>query len=183
MMSQTSDSDRLLMPVSEHDHTQGGIDASVILVEYGDYQCLSCGEVNRMIQEIQQQIPLCFVFRHFPRTHLHPQAQKAAEAAEAAAAQNKFWQMHNTLFANQSTLDNGYLLQYAHEIQLDIDPFLRHMTDHVHAKQITQDIESGIQSGVSSTPALFINKIRYRDAWDMERLLIAIAQVKNSGVT
>ncbi|MEH2163133.1 MAG: thioredoxin domain-containing protein [Nostoc sp.] len=171
MMSQTSDGDKLLIPVSEHDHTQGGMDASVILVEYGDYQCLSCGEVNRMIQEIQQQIPLCFVFRHFPRTHLHPQAQKAAEAAEAAAAQNKFWQMHNILFANQSALDNGHLLQYTYEIQLDIDRFLRDMTDYVHAKRVTQDIQGGIQSGVNSAPALFINSTRYRDAWDTEKLL------------
>ncbi|MBH8563972.1 DsbA family protein [Nostoc sp. CENA67] len=173
-MSQTSDGDRLLIPVSEHDHTQGGMNASVILVEYGDYQCLSCGEVNRMIQEIQQQIQLCLVFRHFPRTHLHPQAQKAAQAAEAAAAQNKFWQMHNLLFANQSALDNGHLLEYANQIQLDIDQFLQDMTDHVHAERVTQDIQSGRQSGVSSTPALFVNEIRYRDAWDIERLLTAI---------
>ncbi|GAX44226.1 DSBA oxidoreductase [Tolypothrix sp. NIES-4075] len=173
-MSQTSDGDRLLMPISEHDHTQGGMDASVILVEYGDYQCLSCGEVNRMIQEIQQQSQFCFVFRHFPRTHLHPQAQKAAEAAEAAAAQNKFWQMHNLLFANQSALNNGYLLEYANQIQLDIARFLRDMTDHVHTERVIQNIQGGIQSGVISTPALFVNGVRYRDAWDTQRLLAAI---------
>lgn len=82
-----------------------------------------------MIQEIQQQIRLCFVFRHFPHTHLHPQAQKAA-AAVAAAAQNKFWQMHNTLFEHQDALNNGYLLEYANHLQLDIDRFLRDMTNH-----------------------------------------------------
>ncbi|WP_442944648.1 DsbA family protein [Nostoc sp.] len=124
------------MPISEHDHTQGKIDASVILVEYGDYQCLCCSEVNRMIQEIQQQIQLCFIFRHFPRTQLHHQAQKAAEAA---AAQNKFWQMHNLLFANQSALNNGYLLEYANAIQLDINRFLRDMTDRVHAQRVNQN--------------------------------------------
>ncbi|MEH2042467.1 DsbA family protein [Nostoc sp.] len=173
-MSQTSDRDRLLMPISEHDHTQGKIDASVILVEYGDYQCLCCSEVNRMIQEIQQQIQLCFIFRHFPRTQLHPQAQKAAEAAEAAAAQNKFWQMHNLLFANQSALNNGYLLEYANAIQLDINRFLRDMTDRVHAQRVNQNMQGGIHSGVSSTPALFVNGVRYRDAWHTERLLAAI---------
>ncbi|ARV58389.1 disulfide bond formation protein DsbA [Nostocales cyanobacterium HT-58-2] len=179
-MSQTSDGNRLLMPISEHDHTQGGMNASVILVEYGDYQCLSCGEVNRMIREIQQQSQLCFVFRHFPRIHIHPQAQKAAEAAEAAAAQNKFWQMHNTLFANQYALNNGYLLEYANQLQLDIARFLWDMTDHVHAERVTQNIQGGIQSGVSSTPALFVNGVRYKDAWDTHRLLAAIAQARNS---
>ncbi|MEH1880463.1 DsbA family protein [Nostoc sp.] len=173
-MSQTSDSDRLLMPISEHDRTQGTIDASVVLVEYGDYQCLSCSEVHRMIQEIQQQIQLCFVFRHFPRIHLHPQAQKAAEAAEAAAAQNKFWQMHNLLFANQSAIDDSYLLECANQIQLDIAQFLRDMTDHIHTERVTQNIQGGIQSGVISTPALFVNGVRYRDAWDTQRLLAAI---------
>ncbi|MHC5936109.1 DsbA family protein [Nostoc sp.] len=173
-MSQTSDGDGLLMPISEHEHIQGTMDASVVLVKYGDYQCLSCGEVHRMIQQIQQQIQLQFVFRHFPRTHIHFQAQRAAEAAEAAAAQNKFWQMHNLLFENQYALNDGHLLEYANNIQLDIDQFLRDMTDHVHAERVNQNIQGGIQSGVSSTPALFVNGVRYRDAWDTERLLTAI---------
>ena len=173
-MSQTSDGDGLLIPISEHDNIQGTIDAQIVLVEYGDYQCLSCGEVHKMIQEIQQQIQLCFVFRHFPRIHIHFQAQKAAEAAEAAAAQNKFWQMHNLLFENQYALNNGHLLEYANEIQLDINRFLQDMTGHVHAKRVAQNIQGGIQSGVSNTPALFINGVRYRDAWDTERLLAAI---------
>lgn len=136
-----------------------------------------------MIQTIQQQIPLRFVFRHFPQIHLHPQAQKAAEAAEAAAAQNKFWQMHNALLEHQSSLNDGYLLEYANAIQLDIDRFLQEMTTHVHAERIAQSIQGGIQSGVSSTPTLFINGDRYRDAWDTERLIAAITatrQARNS---
>ncbi|MGV0028808.1 DsbA family protein [Phormidesmis priestleyi] len=173
-MSQTGDSDRLFIPISDHDHTQGAMDASIVLVAYGDYQCLSCREVYRMIQELQQQIQLCFVFRHFPRTQLHYQAQKAAEAAVAAAAQNQFWQMHNLLFEHQSALSDGHLLEYANELQLDIDRFLRDMTAHVHAERVAQDVQSGIKSSVSSTPALFMNGDRYRDAWDIERLLAAI---------
>jgi protein-disulfide isomerase len=172
-MSQSSDRDKLLIPISDHDHIQGTTDASVVLVEYGDYQCLSCGEVYRIIQAIQQQIQLCFVFRHFPRTH-HFQAQKAAEAALAAAAQNKFWQMHNTLFEHQEALNNGYLLQYANDLQLDIDRFLQEMTNHVHTERIAQSIQGGIQSGVKSTPALFINSDRYQNAWDIESLLRVI---------
>ncbi len=173
-MSQIGDGNRLLIPVSEQDHIQGVMDASVVLVEYGDYQCLSCSEVYRIIQEVQQQVPLCFIFRHFPRIQLHPQAQKAAEAAEAAAAQNKFWQMHNTLFKNQFALNDGYLLEYANAIQLDIDRFLRDMTNHVHSERVTQDMQGAIQSGVDYAPAMFINGDRYRDAWDTDRLIAAI---------
>lgn len=169
-MSQSSNLNRLLTPISAYDRIQGTMDAPVVLVEYGDYQCLVCGEVYKMIRAIQQQIQLCFVFRHFPQTH-HHQAQKAAEAAEAAAAQNKFWQMHNTLFEHQDALNNGYLLEYASNLQLDIDRFLKEMTSHVHTQQIARSIQGGIQSGVRSTPALFINGDRYQDAWEIERLL------------
>jgi protein-disulfide isomerase len=129
-----------------------------------------------MIQVIQQQMPLCFVFRHFPRVQLHPHAQKAAEAAEAAAVQHKFWQMHHILFEHQSALNDGYLLEYANAIQLDIDRFLRDMTNHVHAERVTHDMQDAIQSGVNHAPALFINGDRYRDAWDTERLIDTMIQ-------
>ncbi len=179
-MSQTGDGEKLLIPVAESDHTQGSRDAAVVLVKYGDYQSLLCNEVHKIIQEIQQQIQLRYVFRHFPRPHLYPQAQKAAEAVEAAAAQDKFWQMHNLLFEHQSALNNGYLLEYANQIQLDIARFLRDMTDHVNAERVAQDMQGGIQSGVKSTPALFINEVRYWDPWEKEKLLAAISQAKNS---
>lgn len=84
--------------------------------------------------------------------------------------------MHNTLFENQSALNDGHLLEYAKAIQLDIERFLRDMTKHVHAERVTKNIQGGIQSGVSSAPALFVNGVRYGDAWDKERLLAAIAQ-------
>lgn len=132
-----------------------------------------------MIQAIQQQIPARFVFRHFPHTHLHLQAQKAAEASEAAAAQNKFWQMHNTLFEHQETLSDGHLLEYANDIQLDIDRFLQDMTSHVHAERVIQDMQIGRQSGVSSAPALFVNGLPYRAAWDAEEISAAIDEALN----
>lgn len=178
IMSQINDGNKLLTPISEHDRSQGSIDESVILVQYGDYQSLACREVYRMIRSIQHQLKLCFVFRHFPQTSLHPQAQKAAEAAEAAASRNKFWQMHDLLFDRQDALNNGHLLEYANSIDLDIDRFLQEMTDHVHADRITKSIQGGMQSGVSCAPALFINEVRYRDAWAKERLLAAIALQK-----
>lgn len=168
------------MPISARDRIQGTMNASVVLVEYGDYQCLSCRKVYRMIQQIQQQIQMRFVFRHFPRSQIHSQAQKAAEAAEAAAAQNKFWQMHALLFENQDALNDGHLLEYANEIGLDIDRFLRDMTDHVYVEQIVQSIQGGMQSGVSIPPALFVNSVRYQDVWNTERLLAAIAPARNS---
>jgi protein-disulfide isomerase len=173
-MSQTSDGNRLLIPISDHDHIQGSMELSVVLVEYGDYQCPFCREVHKMIQEIQQQIPLCFVFRHFPQIQIHPHAQKAAEAAEAASAQNKFWQMHNALFEHQSILNDGYLLEYANAIQLDIDRFLRDMTTHTYAERVIQNVQEGMQNGISSTPTLFINGERYRNTWDTQRLLAEI---------
>jgi protein-disulfide isomerase len=173
-MSQTSDGNRLLIPISDHDHIQGSMELSVVLVEYGDYQCPFCREVYKMIQEIQQQIPLCFVFRHFPQIQIHPHAQKAAEAAEAASAQNKFWQMHNALFEHQSVLNDGYLLEYANAIQLDIDRFLRDMTTHIYAERVIQNVQEGMQNGISSTPTLFINGERYRNTWDIQTLLAEI---------
>jgi protein-disulfide isomerase len=174
MMSQTDDSNRLLTPISDHDHIQGSMELSVALVEYGDYQCPLCREVHKMIQEIQKQIPLCFVFRHFPQIQIHPHAQKAAEAAEAASAQNKFWQMHNALFEHSSVLNDGYLLEYANAIQLDIDRFLRDMTNHVYAERVMQNVQEGMQNGIRSTPALFINGERYQNTWDTQTLLAEI---------
>ncbi len=179
-MSQANEGNRLFLPPSERDRIQGGIDAPIVLVEYGDYQCPYCGEAHRMIKAIQQQLGnrLGFVFRHFPQTPLHPQAQKAAEAAEAAAVQGKFWQMHDTLFQHQQALDNGYLVEYANDLRLDMPQFLQAMWRHVYAERVTEDIESGLRSGVTTTPTLFINGIRYNDAWNLKNLLSAIAKIE-----
>ncbi|MUG91950.1 thioredoxin domain-containing protein [Scytonema sp. UIC 10036] len=178
-MGQVSDKDRLLAPITERDRIQGSLSSPVVLVEYGDYQCLYCGEAHRIIKEIQQQLnnQLCFVFRHFPQTQIHPQAQKAAEAAEAADVQGKFWQMHDTLFEHQHALDDGHLVEYANGIGLDISRFLQDMSGHVYANRVTEDIRSGVSSHVNSTPALFINGVCYKDAWEIERLLAAILKV------
>jgi protein-disulfide isomerase len=135
-----------------------------------------------MIKAIQQQLGnrLGFVFRHFPQVSIHPQAQKAAEAAEAAAAQGQFWQMHDTLLEHQQALDNGYLVEYANELGLDIPQFLQALWKHVYTERINEDIESGLRSGVTTTPTLFINGIRYNDTWNLESLLAAIARIENS---
>jgi protein-disulfide isomerase len=169
------DYDRLLVPISDQDHIQGLVSTSVALVEYGDYQCPICGEVHQLIQAIQQQVDdLCFVFRHFPQPQIHLYAIRTAEAAEAAAAQGQFWQMHDILFTHQQALGNDYLVEYANQIGLDIPQFLQDLAKQVHVDRINKDIESGQHSGVTAAPALFVNGIRYRDRWNIEQIITAI---------
>lgn len=173
---------QLVVPPSEQDHRQGSLNARVVLVEYGDYQCPQCNELYTSIQAIQRQLEatllgrdsLCFVFRHFPQPQIHPQAQKAAAATEAAATQGQFWQMHEILLKHQQELEDGYLAEYADNLGLDVTQFIRDIAQKVHVDRINQDIASGMDSGVVSTPALFINGVRYRDALEFEPLLVAI---------
>ncbi|WP_017314220.1 DsbA family protein [Mastigocladopsis repens] len=169
------DYNRLLVPISKQDHIQGRVSASVALVQYGDYQCPTCGEAHQLIKAIQQQVnDLCFVFRHFPQPQIHPCAQRAAEAAQAAAAQGQFWQMHDILFTHQQELRNDYLVEYANNLGLDIPQFLQDISSQVHIARINQDIESGLHSGVTAAPALFINGIQYTSRWNIEQLMAAI---------
>lgn len=180
-MSQARDNGRLTLPVTARDHIQGAMDAPVVLVEYGDYQCPYSGRAYLIVKEIQRRLgeKLCFVFRHFPLTQIHPQAQKAAEVAEAAAAQGKFWQMHDTLFEHQQALEDAYLIEYAVMLDLDTIQLLRDMSAHVYAQRVQEDINSGASSGVSRTPTFFINNICCLDAWDLERMLAAIVQAND----
>ena len=180
-MSQDRGHRSLAVPPSAQDHRQGELNATVMLVLYGDYQDSQSADVYRLIKVIQQQLSvllgegyLCFIFRHFPQKQIHMQAQHAAEAAEAAAAQGQFWQMHDTLFNHQQALGNGYLVEDANDIGLDICQFLQALAREVHIAQINEDAESGLQSGVMKAPALFINGIRYGDHWHIEQLMTAI---------
>jgi protein-disulfide isomerase len=172
---------QLAVPASKRDYRQGELNAKVVLVEYGDYQCSDCGELYALIKTIQKQpdavltegTTLCFVFRQFPQPQ-YPQARKAAAAALAAGAQGQFWQMHEMLFSHQQELGNGYLVEYADRLDLDIPQFVQDITKGVHVERINQDVESGMQSGVIFPPALFINGTRYRDRCDLEQLVTAI---------
>ncbi|MEH1770884.1 MAG: DsbA family protein [Nostoc sp.] len=183
----TGDRNRLVVPPSERDYRQGGLHARVVLVEYGDYQCPNCGELYTLIKTIQRQpdatFPegndLCFVFRQFPQPQIHPQAQKAAAAALAAGAQGQFWQMHEMLFSHQQELGNGYLVEYANNLGLDISQFLQDIFKKVYMDAVNEDIESGLCSGVTAAPALFINGIRYSDHWNIEQLMAAIITASN----
>lgn len=160
---------------------QGVLGARVVLVMYGDYQCFRSADVYKLIKAIKRELSaslgedyLCFIFRHFPQTQIHPHAQRAAQAAEAAAAQGQFWSMSATLFSHQQRLENGYLVEYANDLGLDIPQFLKELSKQVHIDRINQDIESGIQSGVTVAPALFINNIRYTGRWKITELTAAI---------
>ncbi|HEY9663418.1 MAG TPA: DsbA family protein [Allocoleopsis sp.] len=171
----------LLVPPSTQDWMQGVLSARVVLVMYGDYQDPRSADAYKLIKGIKQKLSasfgedyLCFVFRHFPQTHIHPHAQRATEVAEAAAAQGQFWLMHDTLFAHQQKLENGYLVEYANDLGLDIPQFLKDLSKHAHVDRINKDIEGGINSGVTAAPALFINSIRYTGCWRMTELMTAI---------
>jgi protein-disulfide isomerase len=178
----SGDRNQLVGSPSAQDYRQGSLNARVVLVEYGDYQCPQCGELYALIKTIHGRLDgtfpeenyLCFVFRQFPQPQIYPQAQKAAAAALAAGAQGQFWQMHDMLFNHQQALGNGYLVEYADRLGLDIPQFLQEMTRQVHVDRINKDIESGLQSGVKTAPALFINGTRYRDHWNIEQLIAAI---------
>jgi protein-disulfide isomerase len=171
----------LVVPASTQDHSQGVLSAAVVLVMYGDYQCSRSAAVYKLIKVIRQELTvsfgedyLCFIFRHFPQIQIHPHTQRAAQAAEAAAAQGQFWLMNDTLFGYQQRLENGYLVEYANDLGLDIPQFLKELAKQVHVDRINEDIEGGIHSGVTTAPALFINNIRYTGRWKMTELMTAI---------
>jgi protein-disulfide isomerase len=165
---------KLSLPVnSSRDHIQGPSTATVTLLEYGDYQCPYCGQAYPIIKQVQKHLgsKLCFVFRNFPITQIHPHAQHAAEAAESAAEQNKFWEMHDHIYEHQQALDDNHLEKYAGKLGLDSVKFNNDMSSHAHARHIREDFLSGVRSGVNGTPTFYINGIRYNDSWDLETLL------------
>ncbi len=170
---------KLTMPVDpDRDHIQGPEDAPVTLVEYGDFQCPNCGEAYPILKSIQKKMgnKLRFVYRHFPITETHPDAVHAAEASEAAAAQGKFWEMHDLLFEHQDALDGESLHNYAAQLNLDLGRFDRDMREHLYAERIRDDFASGLRSGANGTPTFFINGDRYDLPWDDESWLMRALQ-------
>lgn len=181
-MTHESATGLLTPPVSERDHQQGPATAPVTVVEYGDYECPYCGEAYPIVKEIQRRLGdrLRFVFRNFPLAQSHPHAEHAAEAAEAAAGQGKFWQMHDALFEHQRALDDAHLVQYAVALHLDEETFKREMTEHVHSNRVREDFLSGVRSGVNGTPTFFINGVRHDASYELETLLAAIEAAMSS---
>ena len=163
----------LLVPVQEDDHVQGPASANLTLVEYGDYECPDCGRLFDIIRDLQGTLGerLRIVYRHYPLSGIHPRAQEAAEAALAAGAQGRFWEMHDLLFRNQSALKRNHLLRYAENLALNMDRFSSAIKKQVYRERVRQDFRRGVENGVYGTPGLFLNDVRHTGAWDRETLL------------
>jgi protein-disulfide isomerase len=170
---------RLIVPVSQQDHMRGSSGAPVVLVEYGDYQCPYCGQAYWLVKNLEQRLGglLGFVFRNFPLANVHSHAEMAAESAEAAATQEKFWAMHDCLFEQQQALKTRDLVEYAAAVGLDIPRFIRDMAERRYAFRVREDFLNGVRSGVNGTPTFFINGAHYRGALNLRSLVSAIEQV------
>jgi len=169
----------LVVPVSDRDHVAGSLDAPVILVEYGDFECPHCGRAYPIVKRVQRTLgnQLALVYRHFPLAESHPHALLAAEAAEAAGAQGKFWGMHEMLFTHQNALEQEDLLDYAHSLGLDLPRFGKELTQGVYTKRVRDDFRGGVRSGVNGTPTFFINGARYDGSWsDSDEFMAALSQ-------
>jgi protein-disulfide isomerase len=174
----------LTPPVSERDHIQGPADAPVTLVEYGDFECPYCAAAYLIVKKVKEVRgeQLRLVFRHFPLTQIHPHAEGAAEASEAAGTQGQFWEMHDLLYENQHALDPMHLLGYAEELGLDTQRLVRELEGHVYHARVREDFMSGVRSGVNGTPAFFINGVRYDGSWELVPLLEALEKAAHSMV-
>jgi protein-disulfide isomerase len=160
----------------ERDHIRGAPDAPVTLLEYGDYECPYCGQAEEVVRELLSSFgdDLRYVWRHLPLTDVHPNAQLAAEAAEAAGAQGAFWPMHDVLLAHQDELRPMHLRHYAEELGLDIDRFREDLRRREHLPRIAEDVSSADASEVAGTPTFFINGRRHYGAYDAGALTAAV---------
>ena len=168
---------KLTWPIAGRDHVQGSIDAPIALLEYGDYECPYCGEAYPVVKAIQERLGdrLCFAFRNFPLVNSHPHAAHAAEAAEATGTRGKFWEMHDTLYENQTALDDEDLAQYAADLGLDAR-LISEVVAGAYVERVREDFRSGARGGVNGTPTFFINGVRYDGAPDIDSLLTALTQ-------
>src|SRR5262249_48388854 len=162
------------------DHIRGPDDAPVTLLEYGDFECPDCGQAEQGLREllVSQSTAVRYVWRHLPLSDVHPFAQLAAEASEAAAAQDTFWEMYDTLLAHQHALRPMDLAGYARELGLDVDRFREALRTHEHAGRVLEDVASADESDVSGTPTFFINGRRHYGVYDIDTLTEAVQAAK-----
>jgi protein-disulfide isomerase len=159
----------------ERDHIRGPVDAPVTVVEYGDFECPYCGQAEPVMRELLRDFgDVSYVWRHLPLNDVHTRAQPAAEAAEAAAAQDAFWEMHDLLLANQDALAPKDVMRYAERLGLDVERFTDDLRTRVGAARIADDVDSADLSGVTGTPTFFINGHRHYGAYDIETLSTAV---------
>src|SRR5215212_10689567 len=171
-----------LEPIGTRDHVRGPEDAPVTLVKYGDYECPYCGQLHPVLRELRERADagVRFVFRHFPLDSAHPRARRAALAAEAAASQGRFWEMHDLLYENQDQLGEEDLRRYATELGLDSGRFEEDLANDNHAWRIEEDRLGGDRAGVGGTPALFVNGVRDAGPMDLDGLLAAVEEAASS---
>ena len=173
---------QLAAPVDEkRDHVRGPSNAPVTMVEYGDFECPDCGAAYPTVSELIQRMGdrMRFVYRYYPLVDMHPHAEHAAEIAEAAAAQGKFWEMYDKLYQNQRHLSDDNLMQYATSLGLDTQRIEREMQNETYTKRIEEDLESGDASGLEGTPTFYINGAYYDGAYNVDAFQEALEQAAN----
>lgn len=154
---------QLAVPVNERDHVLGPANAAITVVNYGDYECPDCHKRHRAVEKALDELrdTVRFVYRHFPLVNVHPRALRAAEAAEAAAAQGKFWEMHRRLYLRPDKLEERDLRRHAQEIRLDLDRFDSELAGGTYANQIRKDLYNSVIYGITGAPTTFINGVHY----------------------
>ena len=166
---------KLRVRVGERDHVLGPADARFTLLEYGDFECPACGAAYPVLKELRERAGdrVRFVFRHFPLFEIHPRAERAAVAAEAAGLRGKFWEAHDLLFENQDALEDEDLLRYAAALGLDVDAFAEALEDPDLLERVRGSFTSGVRSGVNGTPAFFVNGVRFDGSTQLLRQALA----------
>jgi protein-disulfide isomerase len=167
---------KLKVAVTANDHAQGPADAPVTVVEYGDYECPHCGHAYPIVKQLQKNFgnKLRFIFRNFPLREAHPHAEEAAETAEFAASQGKFWEMHDLIFENQRALGDRVFVQLAQKLKLDVQALAKSLNGGEFADRVQEDFSGGVRSGVNGTPTFFINGQRHDADFELETLMEAV---------
>ena len=161
----------LKTPVGPEDHSLGPEEAPITLLEYGDYQCPHCGHAYPIVKAVQEKLGnrLRFVFRNFPLREMHPMAEAAAESAEYAGSQGRFWEMHDLLFENQGRLSESLLLELVQQLRLDARDLQKSLREHSYLGRVQKEFASGVRSGVNGTPTFFINGSRHDGDFEIGR--------------
>jgi protein-disulfide isomerase len=166
----------LTPPLDASDHVAGPPDAELELVMYGDFQCPYCAAAQSILRRVRERLDgrLRFVFRHLPLTEVHPDAQRAAEASEAAAAQGEFWAMHDALYAGGGRLGTADVVALAADLGLDVERFRAELERGAHAARVARDADGARAAGVTGTPAFFVNGTRHDGSFDAGSLVDAL---------
>jgi protein-disulfide isomerase len=173
---------KLSVPVNSEDHRQGQEAAECVLVEYGDYECPTCGEAYPIVKRLQKHFGkrLLLVFRNFPLSQMHPHAESAAETAEFAGSNDKFWEMHDLLFENQDHLEDSLFVELTQELHLVPAKLQDALENKVFQPRVQTDFAGGVRSGVNGTPTFFLNDQRHNGAFDFDSLVDAIERATTS---